>query len=47
MAKLSVETHNIEYIALIMAAVVLVMPFFVVTPFGPRGHLQVIFAYAC
>lgn len=37
MTKLSLETHNIEYIALIVAAVVLVMPFFVVTPFGPRG----------
>lgn len=37
MVKLSIETHNIEYIALIVAAVVLVMPFFVVTPFGPRG----------
>lgn len=37
MTKLSIETHNIEYIALIVAAVVLVIPFFVVTPFGPRG----------
>lgn len=37
MAKLSLETHNIEYIALIAAAIVLIVPFFVVTPFGPRG----------
>ncbi|WP_413526052.1 hypothetical protein [Latilactobacillus curvatus] len=37
MAKLSIATRNIEYITLIIAAVVLVIPFFVVTPFGPRG----------
>ena len=29
MAKLSLETHNIEYIALIAAAIVLIVPFFV------------------